>query len=194
MADHEDQKAGQVQSHNEVRRLKTPRKEFSSRPRRPIAVVLDGVRQNYNIGAIFRLCDAFLVERLVIAGTPANLRKRKLVQAARGTQYWVPWEEAVSAAEVVRAAKAEGRLVIAVEQTSTGVAPEALSVAGPVCLVLGAEREGVGQEIVDMAELAITIPMEGMANSINVASAAAIVLYRLSVLLPLVPAGSQKKE
>ena len=34
-------------------------------PRRPITVVLDGVRQNYNFGAIFRLCDAFLVERLV---------------------------------------------------------------------------------------------------------------------------------
>jgi tRNA G18 (ribose-2'-O)-methylase SpoU len=35
------------------------------RPRRPIAVVLDGVTQNYNIGTIFRLCDAFLVQQLV---------------------------------------------------------------------------------------------------------------------------------
>jgi tRNA G18 (ribose-2'-O)-methylase SpoU len=60
-------------------------------PRQPITVVLDGITQNYNIGAIFRLCDAFLTERLVICGTNVNLRKRKLVQAAAGT-HWVPWE------------------------------------------------------------------------------------------------------
>ena len=42
---------------------------------------------------------------------------------------------------------------------------------------------GVSQEIVDMADAAVAIPMLGMANSINVATAAAIMLYRLSVLL-----------
>jgi hypothetical protein len=54
--------------------------------RNPITVVLDGVRQNYNIGGIFRLCHAFLVKRLVICGVPALLHKRKLIQAAAGTQ------------------------------------------------------------------------------------------------------------
>lgn len=58
------------------------RTEFPTKPRNPITVVLDGVRQNYNLGAIFRLCDDFLVERLIICGTPGMLRKRKLVQAA----------------------------------------------------------------------------------------------------------------
>ena len=49
----------------ELRRAKPTRDEFFARPRRPITVVLDGVTQNYNIGAIFRLCDAFLVQQLV---------------------------------------------------------------------------------------------------------------------------------
>ncbi|HWN50084.1 MAG TPA: TrmH family RNA methyltransferase [Xanthobacteraceae bacterium] len=53
----------------------------------------------------------------------------------------------------------------------------------PACLVLGSEMRGVSQEIVDMADAAVAIPMLGMANSINVATAAAIMLYRLSVLL-----------
>lgn len=184
MADQRSQKAGQVQSHDDLRRIKTPRDEFPTRPRRPITVVLDGVRQNYNIGAIFRLCDAFLVERLIIAGTPANLRKRKLVQAARGTQHWVSWEQATNTADAITKAKAGGATIVVVEQTSTGVPPEMLSVAAPVCLVLGAELNGIAQEVVDMADLAVTIPMLGMANSINVASAAAITLYRLSVLIP----------
>jgi len=46
----------------ELRATKLTRDEFLARPRRPITVVLDGVTQNYNIGAIFRLCDAFLVQ------------------------------------------------------------------------------------------------------------------------------------
>jgi tRNA G18 (ribose-2'-O)-methylase SpoU len=51
---------------SELRRTKIARDEFLTQPRRPITVVLDGVTQNYNIGAIFRLCDAFLVQQLVI--------------------------------------------------------------------------------------------------------------------------------
>ncbi len=76
----------------ELRATKLTRDEFLARPRRPITVVLDGVTQNYNIGAIFRLCDAFLVQQLVICGTKVNLRKRRLVQAAPGTQHWAPVE------------------------------------------------------------------------------------------------------
>ena len=55
----------------ELRRAKLTRDEFLAQPRRPITVVLEG-DQNYNIGAIFRLCDAFLVQQLVICGTKSN--------------------------------------------------------------------------------------------------------------------------
>ncbi len=68
----------------ELRATKPTREEFLARPRRPITVVLDGVSQNYNIGAILRLCDAFLVQELVICGTKVELHKRRLVQAAQG--------------------------------------------------------------------------------------------------------------
>jgi tRNA G18 (ribose-2'-O)-methylase SpoU len=50
---------------DELRRSKPSRADFATRARNPITLVLDGVRQNYNLGAIFRLCDAFLVERLL---------------------------------------------------------------------------------------------------------------------------------
>ena len=85
----------------ELRRTKPTRDEFLLRPRRPITVVLDGVTQNYNIGAIFRLCDAFLVQQLVICGTKVELHKRRLVQAAQGTQHWVPWNERQHASQAV---------------------------------------------------------------------------------------------
>ena len=70
--------------------------------------MLDRVTQNYNIGAIFRLCDAFLVQQLVICGTKVELHKRKLVQAAQGTQHWVPWSDRQQASEAVADTKARG--------------------------------------------------------------------------------------
>ena len=190
-------RGGQGLSRNELRQGKPSRAEFAGLTRRPITVVLDGIKQNYNIGAIFRLCDAFLIERLVIAGTTVDLRKRKLAQAARGTQHWVPWESADSAVSVVAAAKSAGSWILAVEQTDIGVPPQDLDPVFPACVVLGAEMTGVSQQIIDMANIAVTIPMDGMANSINVATAAAIVLYHLSSSLrhqPNVPTARSQRH
>ena len=77
---------GRVLIKSEMRASKQTRDEFAAMPRRPVTVVLDRVTGNYNIGAIFRLCDAFLVERLVICDAQLDLRKRKLVQAAQAPQ------------------------------------------------------------------------------------------------------------
>jgi tRNA G18 (ribose-2'-O)-methylase SpoU len=155
-----------------LRRTKPTRDEFLTQPRRPITVVLDGVTQNYNIRAIFRLCDAFLVQQLVICGTKVDLRKRKLVQAAQGTQNWVPWNQRQHAGDAVAEAKALGKWIVVAEQTTANVRPERL--------VMGGERNGVSPEAMEGADAAVAIPMLGMANSLNVATAAAILLYWLS--------------
>ena len=176
-------KSSRILSSDELRQAKFRRAEFPKLKRNPITVVLDRVRQNYNIGAIFRLCDAFMVERLIIGGTTVELHKRKLVQAARGTQHWVPWVSADSPLVAVAAAKASGSWIAVVEQTNSGIPPEHLPPTFPICLVLGSEADGVSQEIIDIADATVTIPMLGMANSINVASAAAIMLYQLSAKL-----------
>jgi tRNA G18 (ribose-2'-O)-methylase SpoU len=167
-----------------LRRVRRSRQTFESVARWPITVVLDRVRQNYNIGAILRLCDAFLVERLVVCGTDLNLRKRRLVQAAAGAQRWVPSLQVPSALPLVTAAKAAGSWVIVAEQTAGSVPPDELVAVFPACLILGSERDGVGQELIDLADSVVAIPMLGMANSINVSTAAAILLYWLSTSLP----------
>jgi 23S rRNA (guanosine2251-2'-O)-methyltransferase len=145
--------------------------------------VLDSVSQNYNIGAIFRLCDAFLVQELVICGRKVELHKRRLVQAAQGTQHWVPWSEHPRAWEVVEDAKARGAWVVVAEQMTGSVRPEQVVPVFPAALVLGAERIGVSSEVIQAADAAVAIPMLGMSNSLNVATTAAILLYWLSTRL-----------
>jgi tRNA G18 (ribose-2'-O)-methylase SpoU len=116
---------------SELRCNKASRDEFLTQPRRPITVVLDGVSQNYNIGAIFRLCDAFLVQQLVICGTKVNLRKRRLVQAAQGTQHWVPWTERQHATEAIAEVKALDAWIVVAEQTAASLRPEQLVFSNP---------------------------------------------------------------
>jgi tRNA G18 (ribose-2'-O)-methylase SpoU len=175
-----------VLSKPELRRSKPGRADFAVQARNPVTVVLDGVRGYYNIGAIFRLCDAFLVERLIICGKESQarprsalLRRRKLVQAAMGTQRWVPWQEEPDAAVVVRGAKAAGYWIAVVELTAESVSLAAMQPRYPAALVLGNERSGVSQEVLACADQAVAIPMLGMANSLNVATAGAIVLHEL---------------
>jgi tRNA (guanosine-2'-O-)-methyltransferase len=167
----------------ELRHAKLTRDEFLARPRTPITVVLDGVTHNYNIGAIFQLCDAFLVQQLVICGTKVELYKRKLVQAAQGTQHWVPWSDGQHASQAVADAKARGAWVVVAEQTTTSVPPEELAPTFAATLVVGGDSSGVSPEVINTADAAVAIPMLGMANSLNVATAAAILLYWLTVRL-----------
>lgn len=173
--------AGRALTTAELRQDKPNRQAFRTQARLPVQVVLDGVHQGYNVGALFRLCDAFLCERLVICGRDGTRGTRKLVQAAQGTHRWVTWQQADSAVEVVRAARADGYQVVAVEQTSTAVDVNDFQPCYPVCLVLGSERSGVSQAVLDLADAAVALPMRGMANSLNVATAGAIVLHALAV-------------
>ena len=93
--------ADQALTTADLRLAKPDRVAFLSVPRRPIRVVLDGVQQSYNIGAIFRLCDAMLVDRLIICGKSMETGMRKLIQAARGTQHWVPHDLCADATAAV---------------------------------------------------------------------------------------------
>ena len=92
----------------------------------------------------------------------------------------MPWSERPHAREVVADAKARGAWIVVAEQT-TASRPERVMPVFPAALVLGGGRSGVSSEAIEAADAAVAIPMLGMANSLNVATAAAILLYWLSL-------------
>ena len=164
------------------------RRAFPTLPRRPIRVVLDGVTHLPNIGTMFRLCDAFRVERLYVCGFELALHKRKLTKAAAGTLAWVPFESRANAADVVAESRAAGFSIAVVELGEDSVPPEALCSTAPLCLVLGAERHGISKAVRELADQRLSIPTDGLGGSINLTTAAAIVLYEASRRFPLDPA------
>ena len=165
---------------SEFREPALDRDAFLKQPRAPITVVLDRVKGAHDIGAIFRLADGFLVDRVVICGPKIDVRRRKLVQAAAGTQAWVPWGRAKNTAAVVADIKASSACVVVAHHSGGNSLVDALPPALPVCLVLGSDKHGLSQDILDLADAVVRIPMLGMANALNVSTTAAILLQWLS--------------
>ena len=90
--------------------------EYRAARKLPLVVVLDNVRSMYNIGSVFRTCDAFRVEQLVLCGicqTPPHVEIHK---TALGAEESVPWRYFANTLEAVRTLHDEGYTVLSVEQ------------------------------------------------------------------------------
>jgi 23S rRNA (guanosine2251-2'-O)-methyltransferase len=152
--------------------------------RLPVIVVLDNIRSLYNTGAFFRTADGCAVEKLVLCGiTPrpdqGARQRRAIAKTALGAETSVPWEYVPDTAEAVAAAAAAGYHVAAVENSAHAIDLYDWVPAWPVCLVFGHETDGVAPALAHGIETHVRIPMLGEKRSLNVASAAAVVLYEL---------------
>jgi tRNA G18 (ribose-2'-O)-methylase SpoU len=152
--------------------------------RLPVIVVLDNVRSLYNTGAFFRTADACAVERLVLCGiTPrpdqGNRQRRAIAKTALGAELTVPWEYQADTRSSLSAFAASGYQVVAVETSPAAVGLYEWTPAWPVCLVFGHERDGVASDLDGQFDLSVRVPMFGQKRSLNVATAAGVVLYEL---------------
>jgi tRNA G18 (ribose-2'-O)-methylase SpoU len=153
------------------------------------------VRSLANVGLIFRLCDALRVERLYacgITGHPPRVddprsaevqarARREIDKTAVMAVPYVPWEYRASAVEVASDLRAKGYQVLAVEQAHNSLAFDQPGIyRPPLCLILGHERAGVTPAALSLADVCVEIPVFGMANSLNVAMALAIVGFEIA--------------
>jgi len=157
---------------------------MSASPSLPVVVVLDNIRSLYNTGAFFRTADGCAVEKLVLCGiTPrpdqGARQRRAIAKTALGAEVSVPWEYVPDTTAAVSAAAAAGYHVAAIENSAQAIDLYDWEPAWPVCLVFGHETDGVAPEVVRGIETHVRIPMLGEKRSLNVASAAAVVLYEL---------------
>lgn len=167
-------------SKGELRGKKTDRHLFPQVMRAPIYIVLDSLKSAYNVGSIFRLADALLIGKLYICGDTIIPPNHKLRTTSRGTERWVPWEYRKSAVETVRELKEAGIFILCAELTAESIDYQKIRPSFPVCLVLGREYDGVSPEVLDLADSIVSLPIYGMTNSLNVASTASVLLYKLS--------------
>jgi tRNA G18 (ribose-2'-O)-methylase SpoU len=152
--------------------------------RLPVVVILDNVRSLYNTGAFFRTADGCAVEKLVLCGiTPrpdqGARQRRAIAKTALGAELSVPWDYVPDTAAAIAAAAGAGYHVAAVENSAQAIDLYEWIPSWPVCLVFGHETDGVTPELARGIDTHVRIPMLGEKRSLNVATAAGVVLYEL---------------
>lgn len=156
-----------------------PPEVFLHLPRHPLYIVLDNLRSAFNVGAIFRLADATRAQAVITCGYTAHPPHPKLAHTALGTTNTVPTYHCQSTTEALAELKRRGVQIIGLE-TVVGAKPYyAVRYRFPVAIVLGNEALGVSQPALRLCDEFVEIPVFGYKNSLNVATAAAVLLYEL---------------
>lgn len=153
--------------------------EFHRAEKIPLTVVLDNVRSLNNIGSIFRTCDAFRVERLVLCGITATPPSPEIHKTALGAEDSMAWSYYDTTLEAVEELKAAGFTVLALELVNGAVSLEQYPVDRNkrYAIVAGHEVEGVSQQVVDRCHGCIEIPQEGTKHSLNVSVSTALAIW-----------------
>lgn len=146
-----------------------------------IVLLCDHVKGPANIGAIFRLADAFQVSEIIFCGEPIDITSNRLKKTARNTQSLVRFHESESSLNALDQLHAESFMSIALEITAKSTAIQAFknTATKNIVLVIGDENHGVSHAILEKVHHTLHIPMYGANSSMNVAQATAIALYAL---------------
>ncbi|MGI8422516.1 MAG: TrmH family RNA methyltransferase [Chloroflexota bacterium] len=150
----------------------------------PLVCVFDRPSSPGNLGTIIRSCDALGADGLLVTGHGCDVYDPQTIRASQGSLFAIPVVRAAGAAEVRRWADlapggAPLRLIGASGDADRALAD--VDLTGPMALVLGNETHGLSQGYREVCDDLVQIPMPGQptgaADSLNVASAASILLY-----------------
>mgnify|MGYP006190945335 CR=1 FL=1 len=153
----------------------------------PLILVTDNIFSEANIGSMFRLADAFNIEKIIFGGNRPNLDSNRLKKTARDTHRTVPFEFSEETTSAIKDLKEEGYRIFALEITSDSTPLEKFNFAkeSKIVLLVGNERYGIEKPILDLSDEKIHIKMFGRNSSMNVAQAAGIAFYEITKsLLP----------
>jgi len=145
--------------------------------RAPLHVMLDNLRSAYNVGSIFRTADACRAAHLWLCGMTAHPPHPKLEKTALGAEHAVRWSYFERNRDCVARLKELGLPIVALEVLPGAVPFQAFAWPRPVALVVGNEDHGVHERVLRQCDAVVSIPMLGIKNSLNVATAFGIAAY-----------------
>ena len=153
---------------------------FQAQDKIPVVVVCDNIRSMYNVGSIFRTCDAFAVEKVYLCGITAKPPHKEIRKTALGATESVEWEYVADAKNLIMQLIENQYVPIAIEQVDHPMKLDDFQVDTDkkYVLIFGNEVEGVQQDLIDICAAAIEIPQSGTKHSLNVSVCAGVVLWK----------------
>jgi 23S rRNA (guanosine2251-2'-O)-methyltransferase len=142
----------------------------------PFLVMLDGVSDVRNFGAIARTAECAGVHGLVIPAQGSAAVNADAVKTSAGALHSLPVCRQRDLASAVRFLRESGLKIVAATEKASDPLYEA-NLTGPVCLVMGSEETGISPAILKDADQRVSIPMKGKISSLNVSVAAGVLIY-----------------
>ncbi|KQS10696.1 RNA methyltransferase [Curtobacterium sp. MCLR17_007] len=157
----------------------------TNRPLPALVAILEEVRDPGNAGTIIRAADSAGADAVVLTGRSVDPYNPKVVRSTTGSLFHVPVSVGVSLADAIGRAKALGYTVLAADVSGDdlpAVRAEGL-LDGPTAWVFGNEARGLTDEDLTLVDRAVTVPIYGAAESMNLATAASVCLYESAFAL-----------
>lgn len=153
--------------------------EFKNSSKTPIKVLLDNIRSAHNVGSIFRSCDAFLIDEIVLCGITAKPPNKEIRKTALGSTDSVKWSYFENIKDAILKLKQEKYQIISVEQAdkSTDLKNFKIQSKKKYAIIFGNEINGVNQKVIDMSDDVVEIPQFGTKHSFNVSVSVGIVIW-----------------
>lgn len=139
---------------------------------------LHDIRSLHNVGAAFRSADAFGVKELWLSGFSPFPPRPEITKTAIGAEENVNWKQIQSIQEAIQQLKSDGYTILGLEQTTTSKLLHRFKLPSKkICLVLGNEVTGIGEEMIPHLDASVEIPQFGIKHSLNVSVAGGVALY-----------------
>ncbi|GAA3436481.1 TrmH family RNA methyltransferase [Kutzneria kofuensis] len=158
------------------------------------AVVLDNVLDPGNLGTIVRTAVGLGVADIVCTDPETDLTSRRVLDASRAAVLRARLRRYDTPVEAVRDLRERGFEVVATSGRASMLQGSVPLSGRPVALVVGNETDGVGEEVLELADHVVRIPMSGEVESLNVGVATGISLYELRARMALASLGATITE
>jgi 23S rRNA (guanosine2251-2'-O)-methyltransferase len=155
--------------------------EFKRSTKTPVIAVLENIRSAYNVGSVFRTADAFLLEGIYITGYTCTPPHKEIKKTALGAEESVDWKHFANAEEAIIDLRNNGYKVYAIEQALNSHQLQQMDFKSDqkIAVIFGNEVTGVEQTTIAQCDGCIEIPQLGMKHSLNIATAAGVVLWEI---------------
>lgn len=141
-------------------------------------IATDNIQTPDNLGAVLRTAEALGIDGVII-GSGCDIYNPKVLRASMGAVFRLPIAAVDDLTDVLCELKKKKITVIASVPNASAVKITDFNVNGGVVCIIGNEGNGISENILNLSDIRVTIPMQGRAESLNAAAAAAILMWEL---------------
>ncbi len=142
----------------------------------PFVIILDGIEDPHNLGAIMRTAECAGAHGIIIPNRRSATVNETVIKTSAGAAAHIMCAKVSNLVDAMKQLQEEGVWISALDMDGTDLSNANLS--GPIALVVGGEDKGVSRLIKDNSDFVVSLPIKGKINSLNASNAAAIVIYK----------------